>query len=944
LAATAGRSDRSSTYDAFISYSHALDGELAPALQRGLHQLAKRWYRIRALRVFRDKTSLAASPDLWASVEAALSDSRYFVLLASPQAAASQWVRREVEFWQRERDRRRFFIVVTDGSVAWDPKAGDFDWPRSTALPECLRGYFRTEPLWVDLTWARGVNQLSIRHRVFREAVATLAAPMHGQPKDELDSEDVRQHRLFARARRFAITAMSTLLIAAVIASGLAWQQRNIAQEQARVATSQALASQAVVLADTDPRLAVHLALHAYRLSPTPEAESAIATLVEANGHVRARFRPGAQEVALTHGVGSPAANLVALSADGHVLVYYSEHDELAGALRVYDVQGNREAGVLPRSGEMSQEFTRLALNRDGSRLALLDFDRIEVWDVPSRALIRTLRTGLEMTSVAISPDGGWIAAASSWDNTRDRHGRVEIWDANTGTEIGGWDTGSGYPALRFGDHQRLLVVSPDIGDRRTFDPLTATWTDPAPFPTLPGAFVFPDKSGNRAVVLTDEQLQLWDMRTQQQLADRPANDTAAIGVTVSGNGQLVLVGTMTGEVNVYDHTLSHVVQLPQYQHNVVSVAASDDGTRLASVAEDGSITLSTPYEQNHQVILPHSGSAVASLDGRVALLQGDSGTEVWEISTRTKLGQLPFMLPETGLGAAVDATADGRQVAVLVNGVVSLWDVATADLLGRVKIASTPPYAPIDRFLLRFLPGDRHLICSAAGSEPVLIDAQEATVTQVLSGGATFALSADRNTVASLTADSQRLDLLEVEADIWRWTEDGQLDHVHRFPLAEGTVERSLTLSPDGSLLAMADADGRLHVVDSDGSGQARVIGGRLASQGSGLAFSGNGKILVQDGNWVGQSSLLFWDVDRGELLSRWRLPTSEAYSTGLVQLVAGPQASVVTVGPDEITQWRVGIQEWQHILCQIAGDELTEQERLRYLPNIEVADPCPP
>ena len=51
-------------YDAFVSYSHAADGRLAPALQRGLQSLAKPWYRRRALRVFRDETSLSASPEL----------------------------------------------------------------------------------------------------------------------------------------------------------------------------------------------------------------------------------------------------------------------------------------------------------------------------------------------------------------------------------------------------------------------------------------------------------------------------------------------------------------------------------------------------------------------------------------------------------------------------------------------------------------------------------------------------------------------------------------------------------------------------------------------------------------------------------------------------------------------------------------------------------------
>jgi hypothetical protein len=57
-----------SGYDAFISYSHALDGALAPALRTGLERFTKPWYRSRALRVFRDTASLSANPDLWSSL------------------------------------------------------------------------------------------------------------------------------------------------------------------------------------------------------------------------------------------------------------------------------------------------------------------------------------------------------------------------------------------------------------------------------------------------------------------------------------------------------------------------------------------------------------------------------------------------------------------------------------------------------------------------------------------------------------------------------------------------------------------------------------------------------------------------------------------------------------------------------------------------------------
>ncbi len=49
--------------DAFISYSHAADGKLAAALQQALHRFAKPLFKLRAIRVFRDETTLGMTPN-----------------------------------------------------------------------------------------------------------------------------------------------------------------------------------------------------------------------------------------------------------------------------------------------------------------------------------------------------------------------------------------------------------------------------------------------------------------------------------------------------------------------------------------------------------------------------------------------------------------------------------------------------------------------------------------------------------------------------------------------------------------------------------------------------------------------------------------------------------------------------------------------------------------
>ena len=205
--------DENQSYDAFISYSHAADGLLAPRLQSGLQRFAKPWWKRRAMRVFRDEASLAANPDLWSSITDALDASAWFVLLLSPDAAESEWVNREVEYWLANKPAERIIPVVTEGVVAWDGEG--------TVSPPALHGAFPHEPRWVDLRFAKGDDQLDLKHPTFSAAIADIASAIRGVPKDELESEEVRQHRRTIRTALIGGVALVVLLVASVVA-GLA--------------------------------------------------------------------------------------------------------------------------------------------------------------------------------------------------------------------------------------------------------------------------------------------------------------------------------------------------------------------------------------------------------------------------------------------------------------------------------------------------------------------------------------------------------------------------------------------------------------------------------------------------------------------------------------------------------------------------------------------------
>ena len=110
----------------------------------------------------------------------------------SLEAARSEWVNREVEYGLAHKDSDRILPVLTDGSFVWDQTSGRLD-PSSSVPPALLAG-FSEEPRWVDLRWAREDTLLDLRNSRFRGAVADVASAVRGIPKDDVESEEVRQH------------------------------------------------------------------------------------------------------------------------------------------------------------------------------------------------------------------------------------------------------------------------------------------------------------------------------------------------------------------------------------------------------------------------------------------------------------------------------------------------------------------------------------------------------------------------------------------------------------------------------------------------------------------------------------------------------------------------------------------------------------------------------
>jgi WD40 repeat protein len=446
-------------YDAFISYSHAADDQLAPALQDGLQRFGKRWNRRRALKVFRDDTGLSVNTALWPSIQAALDDSSYFILLASPDASRSEWVNREVARWIGLGRNDRILPVLTDGGWEWDPNIDDFDWNKCSAVPSSLRGAFTEEPRHLDLRWARATiprEKLDLRNSDFRSAIAELAAPIHGLAKDDLEGRDLREFRKARRIRRIATAGLALLTIAVGVAalvaarnSREARRQERVAVAQAELATSRQLAAQSVALAPSKLDLSLLLALTAGRVVDTPGTRGALLSALESNPRLAA-YLPALD--------GLDSA--IAASHDGRLAV-----GDTTGLVRIFDFD---DLSVLATTRTPTADpVTSLAFNEKDDLLAIgTDAGDVVLWSLTGAGQTRQLSDIGPPAAVAVLAfDATASQLAVSWSDLS-RSGEyianlLAVWDlsaAPLSIRLGPIEAPIGTGIISFSDRDRLMI------------------------------------------------------------------------------------------------------------------------------------------------------------------------------------------------------------------------------------------------------------------------------------------------------------------------------------------------------------------------------------------------------------------------------------------------------------------------------------------------------
>src|SRR6266851_554872 len=389
--------------------------------------------------------------------------------------------------------------------------------------------------------------------------------------------------------------------------------------------------------------------------------------------------------------------------------------------------------------------------------------------------------------------------------------------------------------------------------------------------------------------------------------------------VALNGNGELLAIGTSTGQVCLWhlaDRTLLWAVQ--GHTGIVWSLALATDGRLLASAGLDGAVRVWARDSGRLLATLQgHTGPAwgvAMSADGQLlASSGGDGSVRLWDTATGRALA---ILKGHTGAVWRVALTADGQLLASSgEDGTVRLWDTAsgseratleghTGPVLGvalpsgggdgTARLWDTRTGQPVTT--LQGHTGAIWGVALSADTRLLAIGSLDGTarVWETHTGRpvATFLGHTGAVWVVALSADGRVLASGGPDGTVRLW------DTATRQPLAilEGHAGAvyGVALSADGQHLASGGADGTVRLWDTATRQPLAILEGHRASVWS-VALSADGHLL---GSGSADGTVRLWDTS-----SRSSVTTLRGHSGSVWCVALSADAQLVASGAEDGT-----------------------------------------
>jgi WD40 repeat protein/tetratricopeptide (TPR) repeat protein/tRNA A-37 threonylcarbamoyl transferase component Bud32 len=329
----------------------------------------------------------------------------------------------------------------------------------------------------------------------------------------------------------------------------------------------------------------------------------------------------------LTHAEGWRWATF---NADGSKLLTLGEDS----AVRVWDASAGEPASRL----FTSEKFVLAQLSLDGRRLAVVQGDRVQVWDVAGgQSCGPAIETGAAVEQVSFSPDGQRLLLSIQPDRSQMQGQRAGVWDVATGRAV--------TPLVHETEERlRTAIFSPDgkrfftAGTEEKARVWSATSGRPMSPWIHPGDVLFAVFSPDGRWVATasgDWTCRVWHAFTGKPISPPLKHDGLVNCCAFSADGRHVLTGAGDGTARVW-RADSGVPLTPPLRclGEVVEGAFSADGRRVVLLARRGAAT------HAYQWLLPVEARPVAHL---VTLAQLLAGQHLDPTGTLVPLEAVPF-------------------------------------------------------------------------------------------------------------------------------------------------------------------------------------------------------------------------------------------------------------------------------------------------------------
>ena len=839
-------------------------------------------------------------------------------------------------------------VTVGEGSVEVAHEALLREWPRlrgwieEDAEGRRLRGHITR----AATEWDSAGRDQSELYRGARLAAALDWSTDHAFELNELErefvtesretsEEETRRVRRTNRRLRGLLGGVAVLLAAAVAGGIFAVIQRGEAREAETAQLAQRLGAHAQVEEDLD--LSLLLARQAVAIDETPQTR----------GYLLADLMRARPVVRILHGQSVPGIEVglgrsLAVSPDGSRLAVVA-----FDGLRLFDARTFEQLGD-PLRG-VGDGFAPLAYSPDGKTLAVGGGGHVRLLDARTRKQLAKESLGTaEATRMAFTGDGSRLvvveskAEANSWITVRDAAtlrplgARIEP-EGFTGRWLSQWWTD---PSIALTPDGRSLVTTSTLGTLTWWDLESRDKTRTVEIAEGYRALaISPD--GRTAAIGLDDGIQLLDVRTGATRESRGTLASNPIWLLFSPDGKTIVSTSRDGSVSIWDAgTLIPRETLRGHADSAWQPVFSLDGKTLYTASADGTaiawdISGERRFGRHFRFTddrgpwkWPDRHPGKFSPDGRlIAVGLNNEGIGLRDATTLVPAGAA--LLETGGEVTGLTFSADGQLLAAVTgNGMATIWDVRSRSLR---------------RGPFRVDFGAVGVSISADGKMLATAGIGGAKLWDVATGAPLGRIGA--GSPAGDVAFSPTEPLLAFVREGWRQSGGGDTeiwDVARRSRIAAIDIDSTWVLgwtiafSPDGRLVATSGIDWLVHIWDAHTGKLVRELEQNVGNAVWALDFSPDSSIIVISG---GDGFASLWDVATGAKIGqRLAVGSREA----MLDVSPDGRRLLMTNGDGRGAVWDIDPASWAKRACTLANRALTRKEWEEFLPGRPYEPAC--